>query len=106
MVKFFMAALAILALLGCTQDQANSAQNATNEIKTGIAISDAALNSFNAIIQVADPNSRVASQIAGATTIANRVNGVTQSISIVIPVTPTVATTSSTTAPATTGTGN
>jgi hypothetical protein len=99
MIKFFMAALAILALVGCTQDQANSAQNVTSETKTGIAISDAVLNSVNAIIQAADPNSKVASQIAGATTIANRVNGVTQTISIVIPVTPTAA-------PATTGTGN
>lgn len=91
---------ALMSLLaGCTPQQAATAATVVNDIKTGVAISDAALVSVNQIVQAADPASKVASQIAGATTIANKVNGVTQSISIVIPVTPVAATP----APAATG---
>lgn len=76
------------ALTSCTADQANQAQTVTNEVKTGIAIGDAALNAVNALITAADANSKVATKINTVTTIANKVNGVAQSINIVIPVEP------------------
>ena len=81
-----MGGIGLCMSTGCTATQAAYAQNITNETKQIAAIADATLNAANVLVNAADPSSKVAARISTITTNANKVNGVAQSINIIIPV--------------------
>lgn len=82
-----------ICLSGCTKSQADKTVKVENEVKQGIQIAEGALESFNSVIQVAAPNSKLAKDTAKATVTSQKVNGVVQSVTITIPVTDIPATT-------------
>ena len=78
-----------LALVGCSDKQSAQFAKIESDVKTGVQVADESLAHFNAVIQVAAPNSQLAKSTAQATVTAQKVNGVVQNVTITVPVVPT-----------------
>jgi len=89
-MKYFLAGLALLALMGCMAEQqatlVSTLEKDANTAQEVIQVADSALPVVDALVNAAAPGSKTSQTLNNVTVIANKINGIVQSVTI--PVTP------------------